>query len=292
MGTLIPLLAYGWSDNHCSGTTRDDRYREHRTRLWTVVEFTTPEGERYSCDAKVIMAPFPDFCGGMIVHSPQVQVHTAVNDSWSNSPRSFTHPACEHEIGLSFLWTALDQHPDRILNLAEVTGQERWTVMAVEDLMMASLAQGVLTETISRGKRGIVAADADGGHMANLMKAIGELDHTFVPVSFVSRYSQVDDVTDANKVTWHPHASDSLDGRLCDVVVDNNDLWQNVNSGNRVSWLNAQISLENDGDDDYDEYDEYEDVGNSPINVHPAVTRVYANRNFVRGVPRHFWRNG
>ena len=294
----IPLLSYTWADDHgCNWTDQRERLKENRTRLCTVAKFTTPDDEMFSIEARVIIEPFPDFCGGLLVRSPQVLVHSAFADPWGGQ-RQFTYPGSEGDIGLSFLWSAISQNPNRILDLAEVTGKERWTRQEATEYMWECVARSVVSDLLVKGKRGFVGADHTHGNMTQLVDAIGALNGEAIPTSAPARYSRINDVT--GTPSWVPSCESEVRTTVIRVDVQEQISWRNVNSGNNVHWLPVSIETEQDGfeeDGYYDDHDEWVDVSSNipkygTLRVHEGVQRVYSTRNFVRGVPRTFWRNG
>ena len=210
---------------------------------------------------------------------------------------------------MTFGWKALDDDPARAIDLAEVTGQSTWTTAEVEDYLMKCMARSVLTQAIALGKRGIVAADKYGGKMSWLWKEITAVSRGRVPIRHPAKYSVINDVTEPaspnapmdRRVGAETRYITYICARMVEeveVTVHAHDAveWLNVNSGNTVSWLTLSIECawDEDRDVEYDEYDDGDDgsVRTTRVDVPPGVYNLYSYRNFVRQVPRHFWRNG
>ena len=320
--TLIPLLSYRWVEQAAGAYSgiRPENF-EDRWKYWTAFKWFAGDGSSIrTTEVRFVVEPMPDFCGGFLITSPQVLTHQS--GSWGQ--RGFLP---QEGSNLDLAWNVIEGDTDRILDLAAITGKSNWTQAEVEAYAYECMAHSIAGEMISRGKAQFMASDCVGGRMTQLCKFLSDMGTFVGRTGNVSSYAKIDDRAEAGsrdgplrRTAWRTRCESTLSTAKMKFDVDFGDEWKNHNSGNMVHWIAVRLDYERSNEDEvecpdcgyvmsvgYDEacnncdHCDYElfmhghddNREKTPSYVVPDnVQKVYRNREFVRQVPRHVWRNG
>jgi hypothetical protein len=203
---------------------------------------------------------------------------------------------------LPFTWAALEADPLRAVDLASLTGQDYWSDTEVEAWAMKSMAWSLGAHLLAGSMRGFIGADTGSGRMSTLVKLMGELKQQDFLCSNIAWQSGVDDfdgTDEKNPVTWRPQVYPDCATVKAYWEVVPQEMWYNANSGNAVQWLPVTLVVRGEEEAhetcEFDEYDYDDEPRQDRGNVYKtpdAVRESYSHRDYVRGVPRQFWRNG
>lgn len=309
MERLIPLI--GYNKALCNDSWgADKRENDHRVRHWALVWWEHPtQGGKMTAEICVITEGMPDFCGGMMVYSPRVDIHKCTGSWSSNFCLRSEHGIPEDE--LSYEWENFDPETDA-LDLVALTGKKDWTIEEVTSYGFRSIAGAVAAQAASYCKRGIIGADRIGGRMTTLWEVMSTMNTIAAYPSYRLNVGEIKaDITSMrDKSTW----ADTCALQCPSIRYDKE--WFNVNSGNKCHWLIANISPslypqeEGDGSEfecgecgHYNEYrGECEECGHIdegcqrehtfPRGDNDNNVKVLGSVKYRLRARRHFWRNG
>ena len=299
---LVPLMGYRSADTGDCYQQDEQRKCEGRTRHWAMVWWKDSQDKYVTAEFCVITESMPDFCGGMIVYSPRIDIY--VQNEWGNSFCSMGAQADE-SVEIPTGWRSFKE--EYAIDLVALTGQEEWTHNQVRAYGMECIAAKVAGEMHSQGKRGFMAADRCHGTMTELAETMRDMgEFVTIPAYNFQVTKIVDDVNKMNtapvgrprgiKVRMHTHIHED---------------WYNTNSGSQVHWLTGNLSIVNSGrrgwidcydcGEEYDgaDHDECPCCGYMEDNVEEVslqypdkVVEVVSSPAYRVRARRYFWRNG
>jgi hypothetical protein len=310
MERLIPLIGYNKAETTDSYAQSEERDNDSRIRHWALVWWDPKDSEgRRTAEICVVTEGMPDFCGGLMVYSPRVDIYHEIG-AW-NSNFCMTANTGLQEDELSFQWENFDTETDAI-DLAAWTGKEDWNDDEVVSFAYRSIAGCIAAQAAAYCKRGIMGADKVGGRMSTLWDVMSTMDRFAVNSAYKANVSNImDEGMRARDVLSH-------DCTVLSVATQWGDEWRNANSGNMCWWLTAEVRPVTDGgyegDDDgmmtceecgtYHSAGEecpecgYLDDGAVKTYCFPDTDRYSSNAIIIGSVKyrlrarRHFWRNG
>lgn len=300
MMNFIPFISYRWADAHdMSWSNQLSEQDESRVRLFALAQYK--DGDTMcTIEGRVIIENMPDFCGGMIVHSPQVHMFSDARAGWvRDEPRKFVNPGPSPDsMELDITFPALSENPKRAIDLVALLDRDV-THAKAEDFMWQSMAMSVLSYCYGANKRGIIGADSEGGRMEDLVHHIRNFDGELIMAGLPARYGKIKDGNIEGTKEFYTKGKCEKVIRYTeveDLVFNSLDQYRNNSSGNEVRWLPLQWRHPFDGR--YCETMESnckchvckQDTSAHPI--HPEIIKCLAERDYVRQVPRNFWRNG
>lgn len=294
---LYPLVVYSWAETHdVNWHCQEPRHKETRLRLWGLYTFLD-KGRRCCLEARVIMSPIWDFCGGLSVHSPQVRRYWEPRGDAFMDNGAFLHSMERDGVpNLSLSYTDLTE--DRAIDLDELfPEQSPWTFDEASEYAWRSLAAGVISTATCRSKRGVVGSDRVHGKNDKLFQYMDDLAANFTPVPCSpvhARHIMDEKLVSASRTPCGAYRLEwmRISGEQLEKVN-----WWNANSGHQVTWLGFNFT--SSVDEEMMEYHNIpywdqallEKVPHSRV-MPEAFTRCINSVDYVRQVPRLFWRNG
>lgn len=310
----VPFLRY--SDCQVLNEERAyDPFSNHKFvhKLWALVKYESVIDSGTQCVEFCIMSrQMPDFCGGVILNSPQISFHTGRN-SWQQSY------VC-HSIGDEhFLWGDMENSDDRAIDLFEYTGKKEWSNTEIYNYGLECIAEAALTHLLDVRVRGWVAADAIGGEMSQVHDLMCGYEARLVRIKTALRYNKI-----------HHNCSPPTPAKVQERVrvtaigsKSNEGTYMNSNSGNDVKYLTGSITtlydkdyvltsddkvvfrcdccgnvFDSEPDGDCVECDSY-DYSESTVPAYEdkevfgdQLLRTLANRVYTLAVRRFVWSNG
>lgn len=287
--SFVPLIGYRQAEPHEPDQYSRDEERKYETRVrhWAMVWFVDSRGKRNTAEFMVITEAMPDFCGGLMVYSPRIDINTEGN-SWH--PKFCNPGSVSSEISTD--WA--DFNPETMaVDMAKLTGQEVWTSTEIEAFGMQSIAAKIVGEMFANGRMGLTGADWHGGRMTRLWEYMGANRVTACPsYPFQCNEPLCDDLT-----KMRPINAGLGYCTVADVRTHYAPEWYNTNSGNTVHWLSAHIDNEEGEDCDYCDCEEC--CGDRRINfdekgveLSEQARKVLGSTAYRARARRYFWRNG
>ena len=280
-------------------------------RLWTLVKYMPVEGlaqQYHTAEFCVKIAPMPDFCGGMIVCSPQVSFHS--RDGWTGKS-GFCSPGTVPSLG-NLGWSTLDDPEtgkNRAVDLGALTGKAQWTQEEVKEYGHECIAASVFGELLHRGCRGWVASD----HVEGNMRRVHD-----IMCSYQNRAAMIGHPMRTRKIGCQKHPPCGTERGAVNITARDTtgESYYNSNSGNMVNLLTGNyeftcayeigegIECENCGQMfDFDGRLDCEcwecghgiddcDSGKNVITIHEEIVSCYDNAMFINQARRFEWSNG
>lgn len=302
--SYLPLITYQYAESADQYTSEDTRGVETRHRHWALVHWASKDGERNTAEVCVITEAMPDFCGGVIVHSPQVHLYHE-KDDWSDN--FCQEHAVPSELNIVTKWP--DFEDTMAIDLQEFIPMEEYTFTAageVRNYLFECIAAHLSGFMIDSGKRGFVMADSLGGSCISLVSAMQSMG-TFMATPNMWRSGSV-----TNVPTRCPDRTHTV---LCQFWVDQGPDWYNVNSGNDVAWIQGGIKAgKGKGDEPevfyceycqssstqeyncpdcgeyYDEDERGETMPGATYKLKDTLKCI--NADYASRARRYYWRNG
>ena len=301
---IVPFVSYTSAESEDSWQMKEEREYETRTRHWALVWWKNAKGNRCTAEFMVITEYMPDFCGGMIVNSPRVDIFEE-GCGWT---KHFCAPGAAPCDKWEPLTTWKDFDESTAIDLAAFTGQEEWSTNEVEKYGYQCLIAQVCAEMLGNNKRGCVGADYVGGKMTKLFEAGVALGEITLPRLQLKQ-----------KITNKPSPPMVSVGRTwkAEFVAQFGEDWYNANSGNQVHWVTGNViptggrsdtgSCWNCGTEfnireeeycpeceEYNEWepDDFEGFAEGRYSLPDHVVKVVTNPVYVKRARRYFWRNG
>jgi hypothetical protein len=229
----VPLVSYTKAPSKDKWSINEERKCESRQRHWGL-GFWDDERGRHTAEYGVITESMPDFCGGLLVYSPFVNVYDQER-SWSEY---FTSPgSIPDDEKVAIKWRQFEDTMAVNLNeLIDLTGlSAREARTEVEKYCWEAIAAQVAGEQLYHGKMGWTGADHLSGRMHRLMDAMGRMGRfAITPAKDFKVPSIGDDMRERN-------ASCDAFTSIGEWWVDRGKQWTNFNSGNTVSWVSGGL---------------------------------------------------
>lgn len=244
MERLIPLFGYSKAETTDSYNVQEERENESRVRHWALVWWNDADnGGRRTAEIMVVTEGMADFCGGMLVYSPRVEIFKE-DGAWSSN---FSTAACTtlKSEELSREWEDFDPTKDA-LSLEELTGKALWTDEEVVTLGYKSIAGVVGGQALAYSKRGIMGADRVGGRMTRLFEVMGSTGEFACYSSYKHNVGSIKDKGMTAKSLWHTSCS------VAEIIPNWHTPWRNQNSGNECHWITASVTPTCSGEPDTD----------------------------------------
>lgn len=236
----IPLVSYTKAPSKDKWSVNEERKCEYRQRHWGLAFWTDTRG-RHAVEYGVITESMPDFCGGLLVYSPFVNV---CDESCSWTSHFCASGAIPDEETVATEWKNFEEdmavNLNPILNIKE-EDEYRPTRTTVENYCWEALGAQIAGEMLYHGKMGWCGADHGAGRMHRLMDGMLRAGkHLATPASHYRRPGIHDEirVVRPSGTQWT---------QVVEWDVDRGRDWRNANSGNIVSWVSGNIIENGDG---------------------------------------------
>lgn len=316
----LPMISYKKSKTTSRNYwAKDIREIETRTRHWGLAWFKPTRGRRVTCEFGVITETMPDFCGGLLVYSPFVNIYREGSD-WSGCFMIDGGYPPEDEVMIK--WD--DFTEDKAIQLPDDVNTEK----RAEAYLYECIAAQVAGELYRCGKRGFTSADRSTGRMTQLVRAMQRMSpfpvapvdyYAFNEIDFQCRQT-IERCESIASVSKSPGRQFSLP--MVKFWIEEGTAWHNLNSGNMVRWINGGISpaegadfsshpnvvecydcgctwpdgehecCPNCGSDDWQYVDEDGEADYNFCTFTPASTWGIINADYIKMVRRYQWRNG
>jgi hypothetical protein len=188
----------------------------------------------HTAEFMVVTEAMPDFCGGLLIYSPRVEVHT--KGAWGEKfacPGNYSEEKTEFSVN----WPDFDRETMAI-DLAAFTGQTEWDEMSVREYGEKCIAAKIAGVMYAQGKRGFVASDSTSGRLTRMCETMVGLESFITTNAYDTEVGFIKNEDGRIKPQRRIHNCVEVS-----MDVDFGEEWYNSNSGSNVHWVTGNMHL-------------------------------------------------